>query len=350
VVKDNVEMLERLKKNGAKPDRISTNDIKKHCELPKKNYGNYYYHSREKRAQNTEYDGMSAFWVAAVFGRVEFLDKLQAYWPEDCHMMRKESIQEKGPRGGYRGYATVIKEDIVCDALSYGQRSTIEWLFKNRKEETFNTFKNEANLFVLGMELIPEKEKQELWLELKAPTGYRGGSAITNLIASTPSLFVSLAKKDGERAVELIEEGLVLNEETKVGLIESADYTVVKKLIEKNPGLLTKVWEDTPADTRHTKRNIGILLKTLFHNKAEVVYELSKDHPELLEQERGVIKEYLSRGWVKSHRNQNMMDADFRDPKVKQEEVLRVTTVWEKMQLLQQVDSTIKEKKGRMAL
>lgn len=265
-------------------------------------------------------------------------------------MMRKESVQAKGPRGGFRGYTTVIKEDIIGDALAYGQKATMEWLFKNRKEETFNTFKSEPNLFVLGLELIPAKEKKELWLELKAATGYRGGSAITNLIESTPSLFVSLAKKDSERAVELIEEGLVLKEETKVSLVESCDYIVVKKLIEKNPGLLTKVWEDTPGETRRTKRNTGILLKALFHNKSDVAYELSNAHPELLMQESGMIKEYLTMGWIKSHRNINLEDLDYRDPKVQQEESMRVRTVWEKMQLLQQVDSTIKEKKGRMAL
>jgi hypothetical protein len=309
IVSGNKEMVALLRKSGAKPDTLSSYDVgKSNPTLTEKIKA-----ARGWTDSQEDYEWLSAFYWAAVSGDQDTLAWMVETFPDECRLTRDKQKEKKGARGGHQGYTRVVYENVWAGVVSTQERATVQWLFDQPAIQPqiirllepdsgqWNTGRSSHSLLFSSLNLLRKDQEEQVWTHLESPpASYASGTPRAEFAwKNTDRQFrTKLMEYRPDKFLEYMEKysNTLDHQEWKTAL-KKGNLEVVKALAKNNPSWLTQTWEDTPAETRRTKRQKGPLLEALLNSTHPDVVEWLAKQPGLLEREKGAIGEYLVRGW-----------------------------------------------------
>ena len=354
IVSNNKEMLQLLLASGTKPDTLSSHEVgKANPDLVKR------IKPTNSWSGNTEsYEGLSAFYWAVVSGDTDAAKMLVEKFPDDVKLTRSKQQEKKGVRGGHQGYTTVVYEDVWGSVVAAKQVQAAQWLFDHPlfKEQIFKQIEPTSNQWNSGrpshgilfesLEVLTKDQERQIWDHIETPPkSYAAGTPLVEFAwknSSTTSFRTRLMEIRPEKYLEYLEKYArpVEHGEWKHAL-QRGTLDVVKALAKKYPHWLKQTWEDTPADTRRTKRQKGPLSEAFFNTKNENVVEWLSKQPGVMEAEAATIQEYLARGWGHNgynnpHRPSQANQTEQNEWETKRKQALNAS--WERLRLKKRID------------
>lgn len=359
IITKNKVMLDALVEGGTKLDMMSSNEAAKLSTDPRLNVTSY---------TDRAFQQKSAFYWAAVLDDVEAVKVVLNL--ADYELISYESVQKKGPRGGYRGYCTKeVKEDVWAAIVRNKSASVAQYLFdqpefqKTIIESTYPKSKEAEQ----GLKMLSPDQQKLVWSSFELIEGVSSEAKVSwenntynkfrhNLIQNHPSKYIKYATEYlVQKPTDCIYTGRAVTDWWEA--IECGSMDVVR-FLEKNYSFVKdQKKEEYPGETRRIKRNVGPLLKALASNQSAAAEHFAIQSG-VLEAETPMIKEYFTKGWMlpKGYKIGQLAEqkglslTHEQSQEFAKEQYKAIVSLWENINLKARVQSVPKQKKELSAL